>query len=186
MPRILAGSKPGSASTWIGAEGVGPPDRAPFVQVGINEERWPAEGFLPAMNHYYAYWSDTTHHFHPVFLAYVYPGDRVVANLSRHRSKWRISITDEVLHATYRVSTNDETETGSTYADWLQEDPSAPKPGQPLPYPRLSAVHFDRVRVNSFVPLPGEMVASAMSVPNNADLWPGLFVDGSFTLPSVH
>ena len=64
VPRLLPSSVRGEAANWIGAEAPGPRRGAPFVQVGVNEGDTDGAGAA----FYYAFYSTTKLHFHPVHL----------------------------------------------------------------------------------------------------------------------
>ena len=88
VPRLLPSSAQGEAATWIGAEAPGPRRGAPFVQVGVNEGDTDGAGAA----FYYAFYSTTRLHFHPVHLFGVRPEDEISATLRRSGASWQINI----------------------------------------------------------------------------------------------
>ena len=101
VPRVLPGSVRGEAATWIGAEAPGPSRGAPFVQVGVNEGNTDG-GSSPF---YYAFYSTTKLHFHPVHLFDVSPGDQVSATLRRRGARWQIEFVDRTAGRQRQLST---------------------------------------------------------------------------------
>ena len=161
VPEISSASPPGRAGTWIGAQSGSGPASA-FIQVGTNEEASDSSG-LPAQN-YYAFWSDTTLGFSPVFLFDVRPGDVIVAMLQLRDGSWQVSITDRRSRVRRRFTTQDESTARFTSAEWLQEDIAQQVNGQPFPYPQIvGSVRFFALRVNDRAPSPAAMLSQWMS-----------------------
>jgi hypothetical protein len=176
VPRILSGSK-GSASTWIGVQAPGTP--RPFIQIGSTE----VEGFHPGdapEAHYDTFWSDVRGGSHPHLLFRVNPGDDLSASLTRSHNGWTLHILDTSTGAAERFSSRAEASAPFEEAEWTQED-VADGAAKPLPYPRLSAVGFRRVAVNSVAPSSSHLSAEWMSA-NGKSIAPSALHDGSFTL----
>lgn len=149
VPRV-APRTVGLAGTWIGAESPGR-----FIQIGVNEGRLLSEtdwrlGLSPAEVPpvWYAFWSDTAHGFHPVPLGSVQPGDLVRARLTLSGGRWWLRITDRHAALMVHLSTSEEAAAPSDQAEWLQEDVANSRTGGLLPYPRLTAIRFQDMRVN--------------------------------------
>jgi hypothetical protein len=79
----------------------------PFIQVGTNEAR-SISGTGRVSDAYYAFWTDTVHHFEPIGLFAVRPGDRISASLVLSHRRWTVSIVDHSSGAHRTVSTRDE------------------------------------------------------------------------------
>jgi hypothetical protein len=141
VPAVLGGSPGAGAGTWIGAEAFS----GPFIQVGTNEEEGRQVGTNGVERRpgalYYAFWTDTAHRDLPIPLFRVEPYDRVFARLALTAGSWHVSIRDAQSGASAALSTRDETNATFRVGDWVQEDLAT--------YPRLSAIQFDDVLVNS-------------------------------------
>ncbi|MGA2470909.1 MAG: G1 family glutamic endopeptidase [Solirubrobacteraceae bacterium] len=185
VPRIERDSRPGRAGTWIGAQTPGD-SSAPFIQIGTNEERHAADrqAAVPRSNFYYAFWSDTLHHFHPQFLFLVRPGDRISASLSLARGRWRLAIVDPASHEVTSFLTTDEAHGAFNEAQWLQEDiTDTVTPRNSLyPYPQLSRVLFTRLTVNHAPPRPGNLNSEWMSPERRGYIAPTPVRDDGYSL----
>jgi len=175
VPRILAESPHGSAGTWIGAEASG----GPFIQIGTNELTQ-ATAHAPDAR-YVAFWSDTKQGFHPQSLFDVHSGDHLSASLTLTHDRWRLGIVDASSGAAAHFSTSDEAHASFNLAEWTQEDVRGGKARKPLPYPRLAAVGFRGLAVNSVAPSYASLYSSWMSV-NGRNLAPSQLQADSFTL----
>jgi hypothetical protein len=178
VPRILRASSLGDASTWIGAQAPGLASaKTPFIQVGTSDVR------LRGLDFFFAWWSDTAHHFYPVplFFVPVRPGDRVSASLRLRRGHWTVSISDARTRTRARFLTRQETRARFNLAIWTQEDPTDPRTLKQGPYPELSAISFSRLAVNSAVPLGADLLSQWMSE-NGQILGPTQLVDDGFAL----
>jgi hypothetical protein len=177
VPAVSESSKAGQGSTWIGVQD---PRWAggPFIQVGTIDERDGA-GF----DDYYAFWSDTAHHFHPVGMLSVLPGERVSATLALVGHRWRIRLVDHTSQQTRQVFTRNETHAVLRQAEWLQEDPSfGTYPHvRRLPYAPTVPVHFSALRANGSVPRAHDLFAATMVLPHT-DLAPNAVHRDAFTV----
>jgi hypothetical protein len=160
VPGVRLGSV-GRAGTWIGAQAPGAPE--PFIQIGTNEESFHPFPLGSSVTLYYAFWSDTTNHFHPHFLFRVARGDDVSASLALVSGRWRLAIVDKTSGATARFSTDEEARASFNLAEWLQEDVTDAATGKPFPYPRLTDLRFRRLAVNSAMPAYADMYSQWMS-----------------------
>lgn len=178
VPRVVSGSPLGGAATWIGVQGLGPPGR--FVQTGVNEGRLESRsGKVVAF--YYAFWSDTGHHFkaQPLFPANA--GDSFSAALTLAHKNWLLTLTDNSSGRKARFSIGSETEAPFNQAEWLQEDPG--NENNHVQYPQLTAPTFRHLTVNTMEPPPGspDIFSQWMSA-NYGTLGTTSLHDGSFTL----
>jgi hypothetical protein len=179
VPLILARSGAGFAGTWIGAEASGPANTAPFIQVGTNERSVASIGAdFPG---YYAFWSDTVHHFHPQRLFTVQAGDDMSAALTLENRHWRVAILDQTSGAHADFVTGEETRAVFSSAQWLQEDVTNSATSRPYPYPVLSTVRFTDLATDSFEPIGGELAARWMSA-GQSILAPGTLEHDGFTI----
>jgi hypothetical protein len=175
VPQIAGGSALSEASTWIGAQGQGPPAR--FVQIGEIEARFFSHQKQKTVDGYFTFWSDTAHHFEPQLLFGVSPEDTLSASLMLANKYWRIAITDNSSGKKARFSIADETDAPFDQAEWTQEDPG--NPNNHARYPQMTAPVFRHVTVNSTAPAP--VYSQWMSV-NHSNLAPTVVHDDSFTL----
>lgn len=168
VPQLKPGSPPGFAGTWIGAEAPGPDGLNPFIQVGINEERFPlptGAGFKPQYeNRYFAFWSTTQLRFHPHHLFGVKPGDRIAASLALRDGRWRVRIFDLTSGSRSVFTTRQETGARFNVAEVIQEDVTEGDTGRPFPYPSLGDLEFAHLRINWDPVVPGALDAVWMSV----------------------
>jgi hypothetical protein len=178
VPGVRLGSV-GHAGTWIGAQAPGTP--GPFIQIGTNEESFHPFPLGSSVTAYYAFWSDTTNHFHPRFLFRVKLGDDVSASLALVSGRWRLAIVDKTSGATARFSTEEEAGASFNLAEWLQEDVTDAATGKPFPYPRLTDLRFRRLAVNSATPAYADLYSQWMSA-NGANWAPSPLHRDSFAL----
>jgi hypothetical protein len=174
VPR-MSGAGEAHASTWIGAQAPGRPQRSPFIQVGTVEDRG-SDG-LPR---YAAFWTDTARGFHPQILFAVRPGDAVSTALTWTEGRWRVYIVDTTSRHTGSFSTTEEGAADFNLAEWLQENPSETS-GQITPYPDLSQVRMSAVAVNGAAPRYSDVFAQWMTLPGH-DLAPTPLHEGAFTI----
>lgn len=177
VPRLLPGSASGEAATWIGAEAPGPSRGAPFVQVGVNEGNTDAD----SRPFYYAFYSTTTLHFHPVHLFDVSPGDQVSATLQRRGARWQIEFTDRTVGHRRQLSAAEGGGQQFNEAQYTQEDVTDARTSRPFPYPSLSPVRFTNVAANGVAPRPGQLTSSWLTEANGY-LAPGPLRGDAFTL----
>jgi hypothetical protein len=177
VPRVLPGAVPGEAATWIGAEAPGPSRGAPFVQVGVNEGNTDG-GSSPF---YYAFYSTTTLHFHPVHLFDVSPGDHVSATLRRRGARWQIAFVDRTAGHQRQLAVAEGAGRRFNEAQYTQEDVTDVRTGRPFPYPNLSPVRFSAVTANGVAPRPAELDESWLTEANGY-LVPAPLHGGAFTL----
>ncbi|MFZ0388686.1 MAG: G1 family glutamic endopeptidase [Solirubrobacteraceae bacterium] len=177
VPRLLPSSVRGEAATWIGAEAPGARKAAPFVQVGVNEGD--ADGAGAAF--YYAFYSTTKLHFHPVHLFDVSPGDQISATLRRHGARWQIRFTDGTAGRQRQLSVAEGAGRRFNEAQYTQEDVTDAGTGRPFPYPSLSPVRFTAIAADGMTPRPARLTASWLTEADGY-LAPGPLHDGGFTL----
>lgn len=186
VPRILPGSGPGAAGTWIGAQAAGAPN-APFIQLGTNEEQAPGAMSRPARQLYFAFWSDTEHRDHPDALFIVRPGDIVAATLSLTPAGWRVLLRDRTLGRSASFLTHDEFVSRFTDASLMQEDilNATSKPPAPFPYPsRMTPVRFSGISINMHRISSVGLTSSCMSE-NHVVMFPTAFGHRSFSLATA-
>ena len=184
----LTPSTLGSAATWIGAQSGG--SSGPFIQVGIAEERQiPTDDVklgLPSAGYrayWYAFWSDTYHHFRLLPLAPVSPGDVVDASLRLVRGQWKVRLVDALSLLTVHFATRDEAQPLGT-AEWLQEDVTNLKTSQLFRYPQLSAIRFRKLRVDGAPPSEAALAPESMSPNAKLTIVPSAVSDDGFTIPA--
>jgi hypothetical protein len=180
VPRILSASPGGVASTWIGTSAPAQSD-SPFIQAGSIEERSPSRA--TANDVYRAFWTDTVHHFLPILLFVVRPGDELSAKLTLAHHWWTVSIMDATSGSRANLSTSDEAQARFDMAGWFQEHP-LPSPhdaNRPYPYPRLSTVRIRRLAVDSEPPRYADVSSVWMSA-NGGYIAPSPVTNDSFTL----
>jgi hypothetical protein len=166
VPAILQGSPPGHGSTWIGAQAPGPSNTAPFIQVGVVEDRVRRQAGAAGgeVSRERAFWSDTILGFHPHFLWPVSAGDRVEATLTRGVDRWRVAIFDVSTGERTSFTTADEAHASFGLAEWLQEDATRSDGGRE-PYPKLSETRFEQLTVNGGPPRYADVSSQWMSLP---------------------
>jgi hypothetical protein len=175
VPPIAGGSALSEASTWIGAQGQGPPSR--FVQIGEIEARFWSAQKQKTVDVYFTFWSDTARHYKAKLLFPVSPGDTLSASLTLANKQWALSIKDTTSGKNARFSIADEVQAPFNQVEWTQEDPG--NPDNHARYPQMAAPVFQRLTVNSAVPAP--IYSQWMSV-NHSTLAPTVVHDDSFTL----
>lgn len=161
VPRVLPGSPPGGAATWIGAQRTDGP--GPFVQIGTSENRDTVA--LDTSNDYTAFWSDPKVHFAPQSLGPVEPGDYVSASMVLAAGVWRLQLVDHTRGSAYVHTTADEASAHFGVAEWLEEDPTSSETNKVIPYPRLSTVRFQQLAVNDVAPSVADLYAQWLSLP---------------------
>ena len=182
VPRVLPGSELGEAGTWIGAQAPGWQEDTPFIQVGTNEGRFASPNGARDDDAYWAFWSDTRHHFLPITLFPVSAGDRIDAALALRDGQWMISIEDRTSRTSVTYSTSDEAQTSFAMGEWTQEDVGTVR--RPGPYPPLSQLTVSGLRANGSAPDHRQLESVWMSS-NRGTLAPTRLARDSFTLRPV-
>jgi hypothetical protein len=177
VPRLLPSSVQGEAATWIGAEAPGTREAAPFVQVGVNEGDTDGAG----APFYYAFYSTTKLHFHPVHLFDVSPGDQISATLRRRGARWQITFTDRSVGRGRQLSVAEGAGRRFNQAQYTQEDVTNARTSRPFPYPRLSPVRFTAIAADGVTPHPAGLTSSWLTEADGY-LAPAPLHDGGFTL----
>jgi hypothetical protein len=178
VPRILRSTpRRGLAGQWIGAQTSSA--SGPFIQIGTEE--WDADPARDPRRSYFAFWSDTKHHYLDQPLFNIDPGDTVSATLKLTGGRWVLGIIDTTTGTNAYFSTAQETNGSFTQASWLQEHVVGTRPRRPFAYPRLTTVGFRGLRVNSTAPSYGDLCPSWMSE-NGQTLAPTALHADSFTL----
>jgi Peptidase A4 family len=179
VPRVLPGSGKGEAGTWIGAQAPGARENAPFIQAGTNEGRFASPDGRHSSDVYWAFWTDTRHHFLPITLFPVQPGDRIDAALTLRQGQWTISLVDLSSRTSVTFSTSEEARSSFVCGEWQQEDVgSVQRPG---PYPLLSPLTFSDLRANGSAPDSAHLASASMNF-DRSTLAPSRLADDSFTL----
>ena len=160
VPRIIGRSR-GFAATWVGAQT--PSSSGAFIQIGTDEEHQPLRREPSEGAEYTAFWSDSAHDFHPQFLLHVRAGDEVSASLELAHGRWTLAIVDRSSGVGARVATRAETHARFSVAEWVQEDVTGEKTGQPVSYPRLTAVEFRHLALDSVAPPYARLYSEWMS-----------------------
>jgi Peptidase A4 family len=184
VPALATKSPNGIAATWIGAESEGR-----FIQIGVNEGRYvPGTDadlhFVVGQNQplMYAFWSDTDHHFHPVPLPRVKPGDVVHASLMLVNGRWQLRFSDPQASVNVSLTTHDEAGAMDD-AEWLQEDVAVSAGSQRLlPYPEVSPVTFEDLTANGATPIPSQLIYRRRPVRSKETLVAGPVRNGAFTV----
>jgi hypothetical protein len=180
VPRILPGSAPGGAATWIGAQRTDGP--GPFIQIGTNENRTTVA--LETSNYYYAFWSDPKVHFAPQSLGRVDPGDYVSASMVLASGVWHLHLTDHTRQSSYAHSTSQEANSHFGVAEWLEEDPTSSDTNKVIPYPQLTTVRFQQLAVNGAPPRAVDLYSQWLSLPG-MNLAPSAVVGDQFEVAPV-
>ena len=144
VPSFVSQSVLGEASTWVGAQTSG----NKFIQLGIVVD-CPAR----ATTVYEAFWSDTKMSFLPQILGRVFPGDKIFASMMRNSHGWSLSFDDP--SSSISVVKEIRYGVGATFTEgeWLQEDPApADISAQDVPYPDITNVKFQKLKVDHHVP----------------------------------
>jgi Peptidase A4 family len=179
VPLISRASAKGSAATWIGVQG---PDNA-FIQVGTVENT--QEG--SSVGQYQVFWSDTVENFHPHIVMNVSAGDLIGASLNHLGTKWHIQVEDFTTHAVGPVLIGYSNKLTFEAGEWIQEDPVGdPTSGFDVPYPSLSNVTFQKLRLNGHSPHLDINDASVLSASATRSFIPSAIDHDGFVLrPAV-
>ena len=145
--------------------------------MGVNEGNTDA-GSRPF---YYAFYSTTELHFHPVHLFDVSPGDQVSATLGRRGTSWRIDFVDRTLGDERTLWVGEGAGRQFNEAQFSQEDVTDARTGRPFPYPSLSPIRFTGIAANGIAPQPGQLTSSWLTEAHDY-LAPGPLRGDAFTL----
>jgi hypothetical protein len=145
VPEILSSSKPGVASTWIGAQTSTNND---FIQIGVNEFAF--KSGAPA---YQLFWSDTAENFHPQNLGDVHAGELIEVSMTKDSTGWRLQAHNPSKSLLVSKQINYAASVSFTVAEWIQENPApAMVSARDTPYPNIDNVTFQKLKVNSRSP----------------------------------
>ena len=180
VARVLPGAQDGTGSTWIGAQGSAGQAVA-FIQAGVTDLQ-PSAG----NDQYEAFWSDPTHHFHPVKLFAVTPGDHITARLVLRDQQWRVSVDDLTDGRHAHFSTAEQADGTFAIAQWTQEDPSTSTGSTNAttvraPYAMTAPVQFAALKLNGRPPSPARAQTQWMSLPAT-DLAPTALTHDTFSV----
>jgi hypothetical protein len=125
---------------------------------------------------YWAFWSDTSHHFLAQYLFPVSPGDKIFASLVLADGQWLPTIDD--LSSSF--STRDEARASFRRAEWAQEHVIVAGDGDG--YPRLSTVTFSDLEVNSADPSHAGLYSLSMTLTGQGHIAPSALVGDSFAV----
>jgi hypothetical protein len=176
VPVIAATTSVGHASTWIGAQNAdgGPP----FIQVGVTEDK-----FGPAATDYEAFWSDTAASFHPQPLGAVKPGDLISASMVRQSHGWSVTVDDKTSTVSMTKLIAYGVGGSFTAGEWTQEDPTdSSEASVDLPYPEMSTVAFQRLRVDGRPPVLDLADGQTLIAADGIILVPSAVSDDGFVL----
>ncbi len=179
VPRIKPTASYADASTWVGAQVLGQDYlRLPFIQAGIDEDETDHQ---PPTDK--AFWSDNAHHFYPVPLFSVRPGDKVSVSLTHARGHWIITAADG--RTRRRIVTSQEGYATFTDAVWTQEDTDVGS--HFYVYPRLTDVRISKLLVNGTAPAQWELSPDWMSTGHSrVSFKPTALTGDAFTVvPSI-
>lgn len=176
VPSINAASRPGLATTWIGAQGEGV--GAEFIQVGTAEQCGYSTKHA-VQDRYWAFWGDKARNYHLERLFAVKAGDDVAATAALSGRGWSLTVRD---YTSGKIATLDTTEAPKslTAAQWTQED-IASSSGARYNYPLMSLGELYGLRVNSTIPSYRALYSTWMSI-DGIYLAPGPLQKDSFVL----
>jgi hypothetical protein len=175
VPTISSTSQPGYASTWIGVQN---DVNNQFVQIGIVENDY---GDGP--DQYEAFWSDLQEGFSPQTFGVVFPGDLVAVSMTRSEKGWRLNFVDKSRALKGKQFVTLSASVRFTQGEWIQEDPSpSTNATQDLPYPNISNVVFQALKVNGVAPKLNMGDSEVLISFNGTIRIPTPVVDDSFTL----
>ncbi len=170
VPAIRAGSQPGRAATWIGAQSIAPTGSEPFIQIGTREELQPVSASAPGTGRgkllYEAFWTDVARGLHPVSLFGVHPGDAIAAAMALAGGHWTLTITDRTSGQSRRVNTAQEGAGRFGLALWLQEDPTRSANNRVFAYPDIAPLHVSALTVNAARPASRRLASTWMALPH--------------------
>ncbi len=130
---------------------------------------------------YYAFYSTTKLHFHPVHLFDVSPGDQVSATLRRRGARWQIEFVDRTAGRQRRCRRTKGPDERFNEAQYTQEDVTDARTNRPFPYPSLSASPLHQITANGVTPPPRQLTSSWLTEADGY-LAPGPLRGDAFTL----
>jgi hypothetical protein len=175
VPTIAADSPFGAAATWIGVQN---DINNQFVQVGVEENDL---GNGP--DQYQAFWSDLTVGFAPQTFGEVFPGDMISLSMSRTTKGWELNFVDLSRQLKGKKLVELARSVPFTQCEWIQEDPSpSTNTAQDIPYPKMSQVSFQDLKVNGETPTLNLGDAQVLIASSGAIGVPSPLVDDAFSL----
>src|SRR5580700_6971360 len=175
VPAISSSSKAGYASTWIGVQNE---VNNQFVQIGVTENYY---GDGPVQ--YQAFWSDLAEGFSPQNFGDVSPGDLVSVSMVRSNRGWALDFVDKSRHLKGKRFVKLSQSVPFTQGEWIQEDPSpSTNTAQDLPYPHISNVAFQGLRVNGVAPKLNTSDGQVLIASDGTIRVPSAFRHDSFSL----
>jgi hypothetical protein len=174
VPEILSSSKPGVASTWIGAQTSVNND---FIQIGVNEFAF--KSGAPA---YQLFWSDTAEKFHPHNLGDVHAGELINVSMTKNATGWRLRVRNQSKSLSVSKQVNYAASVSFTMAEWIQENPApAMVSARDTPYPNIDNVTFQKLKVNGRSPRLQRSDGQVLIASSGAIRVPTLVLHDSFT-----
>ena len=185
IPSVLSSSRPGFAATWIGAQSHD--DTGPFVQLGSYSYLPPHSSDVHPAHpgpFYGIFWSDTQHHFDTVpIVQLMHAGDLISFRMSRNASGWKLTVHNQSFGWTRSLEVHYGADGSYNQGEWVEEDPaSAIVTTTDAPFPDISTVSFERLRLNGRAPQLKYSDARALSTLGGIDLIPTHISHGSFAL----
>jgi hypothetical protein len=175
VPTIIENSPQGGAATWIGVQNE---VNNQFVQVGVEEN-----DLGDGPNQYQAFWSDLNVGFAPQTFGEVYAGDRISLSMSRTARGWALSLVDLSRQLRGKKFVEIGRSVPFTQGEWIQEDPSpSTNTAQDIPYPEMSEVSFQDLKVNGETPKLSLNDAQVLVASSGTIGVPSSVVDDSFNL----
>jgi Peptidase A4 family len=179
VPSVTEGSPCAVASTWIGATALD--NSSSFVQIGTDERRCFVSYERQVSDTYSAFWTDFAHDLEPQPLFPVNAGDDLKASLALARGRWTLTIADTTTGAHARFSISVSGDAAINQAEWTQEDDTNSTLHHLYPYPHLTTVGFQDLKINSQAPAYPDLYSSWMSV-GATNLAPTPLYQDSFTI----
>jgi hypothetical protein len=158
VPRVSSSAITAIASTWVGAEAVGPEGQGePFIQAGIAEIAGEPARRAHISPTYTAFWADSETGDHPWPLFSAHARDKVSVSLKHFGHQWSVSIIDGHKHR--QIVTGDAGGANLEQAMWSQEDT-----GRSIPYPTVTGVQLSNLSINGAAPTKRNLDPQWMSV----------------------
>jgi hypothetical protein len=181
VPAAVVAAGPGSAVTWIGAQGTG--GTGPFIQLGSYSDVY-QQGSRPAAASYGLFWSDTAKDFHGVeIIGLEHAGDLIRFEMIKNSAGWKLVVKN--LSFGWSRSLEIHYGAGQTFTqgEWLQEDPAAGQvTATDVPYADTSIVSFQHLRLNGRGPHLKFADAQALSTVSGTYLVPTHVRHDAFSL----